>query len=127
VASCDRFELRFAETLYRSGQLNRHVHVVMAQLAQSAACVRFHLIEARLSRWLLMTRDRVHADRFRLTHEILAFMLGARRVAVSLAAEELQRRGLITYSRGIIEMLDPEGLEASSCRCMDAPSSGMRR
>jgi hypothetical protein len=64
-----------------------------------------------------MTRDRAHSDQFRLTHEFLAYMLGVRRVAISLAASGLQQRGLISYSRGIIDVLDAAGLARISCHC----------
>jgi CRP-like cAMP-binding protein len=97
--------------------MNRYAYVVMSQLAQSGACTRYHLIEARLARWLLMTRDRAHSDHFRLTHEFLSSMLGVRRVAISVAANGLQERGLISYSRGIIDILDAARLATISCPC----------
>ncbi len=103
--------------------LGRYLFVLMAQMAASAACLRFHLIRPRLARWLLMSQDRAHADSFQVTQEFLAYMLGVRRVGVTAAARALQQSGLITYHRGELTVLDRAGLEAVACSCYASDAS----
>lgn len=113
----------FLKEFRRSPPLQRelylYTHALMAQISQTAACNRFHIVERRLARWLLMTHDRVKLDRFRMTQEFLGHMLGVRRVGVTKAAQALQKRNLIGYSRGAITILDRKGLEAASCECYE--------
>ena len=105
----------------RVGPLHRllhlYAHSLLTQVSQSAACNRFHTVDARLARWLLMTGDRLGADEFRLTQDFISNMLGVRREGVNKAAGALQKDGLINYSRGRIKILDRAGLEAVSCEC----------
>ena len=106
--------------------MKRYLYVLMSQLAVSAACLRFHLIGPRLARWLLMTQDRAHADTFHVTQEFLAYMLGMRRVGITLAAGTLQRAGLIEYNRGKMRVLNRAGLEAAACGCYAADQKAYR-
>jgi len=111
------FRIEFDRNQPLRQALFRYTYALMAQISQTAACNRFHEAEARLARWLLMTRERVGSDEFRLTHEFLAHMLGLRREGVTESATALKRRGLIDYRRGKIQILDARGLKASACSC----------
>jgi CRP-like cAMP-binding protein len=105
----------------RTGALHRllhlYVHSLLTQVSQSAVCNRFHVVDARLARWLLMTGDRLGANEFRLTQDFISNMLGVRREGVTKAAGVLQKNELINYSRGRIKILDRAGLEEVSCEC----------
>jgi len=93
---------------------------LMMQMTQTTLCTHFHRIEERLARWLLMAHDRIPGDHFSLTHQLLANMLGVRRSAVTLASGILKKKGLISYSRGRISILDRHGLETIACECYSA-------
>jgi CRP-like cAMP-binding protein len=115
---------RFSTELDRSPALRdvmfRYVHVFMSQLAAMIPCARFHGVEARLARWLLMNRDRARSNEFYLTHAATAYMLGVRREGVTRAAGGLRERGLVSYSRGRVRILDVPGLREASCSCYAA-------
>jgi CRP-like cAMP-binding protein len=96
--------------------LIRHEQVLFAQAQQSAACNASHSAEARMCRWLLRMRD-LAGERLKLTQQFLGQMMGVQRSTVSIAANTLQRAGLIKYRRGNIEILNVEGLREAACEC----------
>jgi CRP-like cAMP-binding protein len=111
------FRANFASSAALKRELFLFTHLLMIQIAQTAACNRFHVVAQRMARWLLMTRDRVNSDEFRITQEFLALMLGVRRVGVSVAMVGLRERELISYRRGIVTIRDYDGLTAAACGC----------
>lgn len=102
------------------GQLLRYVQAKLSMAAQAAGCNRLHTLEQRCARWLLSAHDRAEGDTFPMTHEFMSMMLGVRRAGVTVAAQGLQSRALITYHRGTMTIVDREGLEAASCECYRA-------
>ena len=119
-----RFRAEFAANPSLQRVLYRYTDTLLAQAVQIAVCSRFHVLEARLARSLLITRDRLQSDKFHLTHEFLAHALGVRRVGVTKAASALQQQGLIIYSRGNIQILDLAGLVGASCKCYEIVKAG---
>jgi CRP-like cAMP-binding protein len=97
--------------------LKRFTQSLLVQVSQSAVCYRFHQVEARLARWLLMTGDRMESDKFQITQDFLSNMLGVRREAVNKSATILQQQQLISYSRGNLEIINRKGLETAACVC----------
>jgi CRP-like cAMP-binding protein len=122
-----RFRAEFDRNAPLRKALFRYTYALMAQISQTAACNRFHDADARLARWLLMTRDRVGRDEFLLTHQFLAHMLGVRREGVTEAASSLKRRKVIAYSRGKITILSLKKLESLSCPCYQRVKAVYRR
>jgi CRP-like cAMP-binding protein len=109
------------EEFKRGGRLQdillRYTQAHLVQIAQTSVCNRLHALEARLSRWLLMIHNRVDGDDFLLTQDVISMMLGAQRTGVTEAAGALQKKGIISYSRGRITVLDRRKLEESACEC----------
>jgi CRP-like cAMP-binding protein len=111
------FRRNFSNSAALKKEVFLFTHLLMIQVAQTAACNRFHVVTQRMARWMLMTRDRVNSSEFRITQEFLALMLGVRRVGVSAAMCRLRERKLIDYRRGTVTILDHEGLIEGACVC----------
>jgi CRP-like cAMP-binding protein len=97
--------------------LLRYTQALITQVAQTAVCNRLHSVEQRLCRWLLLCHDRIGGSEILMTQEYIASMLGGRRESVTVAAGHLQNAGLIHYSRGHIQIVNRQGLEAAACEC----------
>lgn len=115
--SAEDFTREFNRRAGLRRDIRRYSNDLANQFMATASCNRNHGPEQRLARWLLMMRDRVPAGRYPLTQKYLGYMLGVRRAAISEAAGRLQRRKLIRYTRGSIEILDAKGLKATACKC----------
>ena len=115
----------------KGGTLQRMVHTFaylqLVQVTQSVLCNRMHEVDARLARWLLTSADRMESESLNLTQEFLAQMLGVQRSTVTVAAGDLQRAGLIGYSRGKIHILDRPKLVGTACECYQIVSSAYQR
>jgi CRP-like cAMP-binding protein len=107
--------------------LNCYLQVTLLQLSTEARCVRFHQIDQRLARWLLMTQDRTHSDSFNVTQAVIARLLGVRRVGIAKAAGAFQRKGIIRYARGVLTVVDRKGLELQSCSCYESARKNYAR
>jgi CRP-like cAMP-binding protein len=105
----------------------RYVHVVHEEACQSILCGRYHTLEERCARWLLLSNDRLGSKAMPLKQRFLSYMLGVHRPAVSVAASALQKQGLIHYTRGRIDICDREGLERASCACYAVTRENFRR
>ena len=122
-----RFRRELAASPVLRKTMGNYLYARFGQLARAAGCNRFHLVESRLARWLLMTSDRAHSETFHITHGFLATILGVRRVGVTTAASALKRMKLIRYQRGYVEILDRQGLERVACGCYRADLETYRR
>ena len=100
---------------------------LLAQISQTAACNRVHLLEQRMARWLLMVCDRTNREEFPITHEFLSHMLGTPRSEITLAAGALRKAGIIQYSRGRIKILDQRALQSRACECYRADQTSRGR
>ena len=114
-ASVFRAECARSATLQKL--VNSFMYLQLVQITQSVLCNRLHEVEPRLARWLLTSADRLESESVNVTQEFLSQMLGVQRSTVTLAAGELQRRGLISYSRGRITILNRLGLRGRACEC----------
>jgi CRP-like cAMP-binding protein len=97
--------------------LLRYTQALLTQISQTAVCNRLHSIDQQLCRWLLLSHDRLHSDHLVMTHDLISNMLGVRREGITLAAQKLAKRKLISNTRGTVTVLDRQGLEAAACEC----------
>jgi CRP-like cAMP-binding protein len=104
-----------------------HTHTLITQISQTAVCNRSHSMEQRLCRWLLLSYDRINSDELRMTHQYLAYMVGGRREAISLATKRLQTAGILRSVRGHITLLDRTALEANACECYEVVRTEFER
>jgi len=118
-----RREFKRYEGLHRV--LLHYTNALIVQVAQTAVCNKFHSVQNRFCRWLLMAHDRSADDTLPMTQEALARVLGNRRASVSVVAAAFQKKGAIRYSRGIIHILDRRHLEAASCECYEIISAAL--
>jgi CRP-like cAMP-binding protein len=116
-----RREFKRCEVLHRV--LLHYTNAMLVQIAQTAVCNKFHSVEKRFCRWLLMAHDRSASDELSLTQEALARILGSRRASVSVTASAFQKKGAIRYSRGVIRIVDRRHLESASCECYETISA----
>jgi CRP-like cAMP-binding protein len=114
------FKLELSRNASLERSIRRYLHVTILQYVSMARCSRFHNLDQRLARWLLMTHDRARDDTFSATQELMASMLGVRRVGITAAASALQRRAVIAYARGEVTILKRAALEAAACSCYAA-------
>ncbi|MCK9191020.1 MAG: Crp/Fnr family transcriptional regulator [Sphaerochaetaceae bacterium] len=105
----------------------RYTMALFAQVSQTAACNRYHTVEQQLCRWILLHLDRLPSNELFMTHELIANMLGVRREGVTIAAEKLQKAGLISYSRGHITVLNRHGIEERVCECYESVKKEVNR
>ncbi|MBV9469394.1 MAG: Crp/Fnr family transcriptional regulator [Abitibacteriaceae bacterium] len=105
----------------------RYIQVLLTQSAQNTLCNRLHTVDQRLSRWLLMIRDRVDSDQLYITHEFVADLLGVRRAGVTVALGRFRDAGMIHHTRGYVTLLDMEALEKTTCECYSVISESFQR
>ena len=117
----------FNQDMLMQQLLLRYIQVLFTQIAQTAVCNRHHNIEQQLSRWLLLTVDRLSSHELNITQELVSGMLGVRRESITQAASQLQREGLISYRRGHIAVLNHKGLQAHACECYEVVQSELKR
>ena len=112
-----KLQEEFAVSIQFQRLLLRYTQALITQISQTAVCNRLHSVDQQLSRWLLLSHDRVNSDELIMTQELIADMLGVRREGVTVAAGRLQEAGAISYVRGHITILDRQKLEQTVCEC----------